>query len=74
MAQVAAVSAMGHLRGYLTEYMAENDMTIRELAQKSGVTPNTVSGWINGKYGITLDSLECVKRTLGCTWNQLLGR
>ena len=37
-------------RTILTDHMEQNEMTQTQLARKLGVSPSTVSSWLNGYY------------------------
>lgn len=43
----------------------------RELADKVGVTPQTISNWLNGEMP-TLDNVGALCRVLNCTPNDIL--
>lgn len=47
--------------------LAERGMTARELAERVGTTPSTVSRWSHGALAkLTLEKLEAVARAIGC--------
>jgi DNA-binding Xre family transcriptional regulator len=54
------------------EYMAKSGMDRQKaLAERVGVTPQALSGWMNGE-AFTLDNLGALCRALNCTPNDIL--
>ncbi len=48
-------------------------MTQAELAEKIGVTTQTISNYETGRRKIPVSLLLPIKDALGCTWDELFG-
>lgn len=57
----------------LTAYLEVNKLTQSEFAEKMGVSPASVSLWIQGKKSPRMDKLDKMCELFNCTRNDLLG-
>lgn len=57
----------------LREAMAAKDLTIQEVADKSGISSSGLKRWLAGTGVPRSDNLQRVADTLGVTWDWLLG-
>lgn len=61
------------LSGNLWRMLGERDMTIRELSLRSGIAQSSAYAYVNGTRVPDVTRLRCIRATLGCTWDELLG-
>ena len=54
--------------------MEERKVTQADLARRLGVSRTTVHQWYWGINEPSIDRLKEIRRILGCTWEELIGR
>ena len=47
------------------EAIRESGLTLKELGEKTGVDPSVLSRFVNGKRGLTLETIDRLAPTLG---------
>ena len=53
--------------------MGRNNLTIKKLAAKIGISPNSLSFKLNGKREFTLSEMEAIANILDCSLDYLVG-
>lgn len=54
--------------------LEERDLTQKEFAKQSGITESAVSRYVNGFREPFYTTLVRIRTTLGCSWEDLMGK
>ena len=57
----------------LSKLIAESGKTQRKAAHDIGITPAAMCRYMNGSRLPTMRTLVLIKRSFGCTWEDLMG-
>ena len=59
------MSTNDKIRGIVRKIADKNDLPVRELADRAAMNQNTISNFLNGHTGLSLDKADQLLRSLG---------